>query len=164
MDAGDYRKADMSATLLDYRSATHDDYRRDPSARPEREQQIDKSVLYRWVLILLLQTCNALGFITVSPIMPFVQMQFFNKDPPNGPCKTDAQTDSPGCKARLLLTLLPLAPPAASSQRVSGRAGGAGGVDRRALRHRAMVGKRKTRNEHHKQWYRERPKTHNDIK
>ena len=28
MDAGDYRKADMSATLLDYRSATHDDYRR----------------------------------------------------------------------------------------------------------------------------------------
>ena len=39
MDAGDYRKADMSATLLDYRSATHDDYRRDPSARPEREQR-----------------------------------------------------------------------------------------------------------------------------
>ena len=113
MDAGDYRKADMSATLLDYRSATHDDYRRDPSARPEREQQIDKSVLYRWVLILLLQTCNALGFITVSPIMPFVQMQFFNKDPPNGPCKTDAQTDSPGCKARLLLTLRLCAPPAA---------------------------------------------------
>ena len=109
MDAGDYRKADMSATLLDYRSATHDDYRRDASARPEREQQIDKSVLYRWVLILLLQTCNALGFITVSPIMPFVQMQFFNKDPPNGPCKTDAQTDSPGCKARLLSRRLPSA-------------------------------------------------------
>ena len=93
----DYRKADAVRM-------THDDYRRTATVagKPPPDQEITWSVIYKWALILLLQTTNALGFITVSPIMPFVQMQFFNEDPPNGPCKTDEQTSSPGCKAALL--------------------------------------------------------------
>ena len=66
------------------------------------EQTLNASTVYKWVLILLLQTTNALGFITLNPIMPFVQMQFFNEDPPNGPCTTPEQTASAGCKAALL--------------------------------------------------------------
>ena len=71
----DYRKADAVRM-------THDDYRRTATVagKPPPDQEITWSVMYKWVLILLLQTTNALGFITVSPIMPFVQMQFFNND------------------------------------------------------------------------------------
>ena len=93
----DYRKADAVRW-------THDDYRRTATiaGKPPPEQTLNASTMYKWVLILLLQTTNALGFITLNPIMPFVQMQFFNENPPNGPCKTPEQTASEGCKAALL--------------------------------------------------------------
>ena len=62
--------------------------------RQPKEQIIDRSTIYRWVLIVLLQIFNSMGFIVPQPVIPFVQTQFFNG---GQPCVTDAQSETAGC-------------------------------------------------------------------